>query len=272
MPIGKQQYMAYTILITKFFKHRDDIRIFQRSNEMNRKAFSILMSFVLLIAFGVIGVSFAQTIIDTTRGDTVSRNGDVTNGYIANSESLPTGSEVDAIKKVIEQGWILRYEAGLSSNKELEEKYKDELQLYFSDEKKPEKRVLERELELENPEKFKTLENQSPLAQLDLTASELERQKAYIDNGRYVEKMEGFLVLDFGVNEIQYKRIELDENKAEVVVDIIFWSKYSYTNPDGENSIAQPIGGNQHTFKLVRGEYGWKITEDSFVMIPGYEP
>lgn len=245
---------------------------------MNKTKFKILLVFVLLV-FGVIGVSFAQVMIDTTHGNTVSSGDDVDNGYISNSEPLPIGPEVDVIQKVVEQGWILRHEAGLSHNRGLEGKYKDELQHYFSDVKKPEKEIAEDSLLLgeiilppEKAEVFNSPEEQSPLAQLDPVASELERQKSYIDNGRYVEEMEDFSVLDFGVNKIQYKRIRLNGNEAEVVVDIIFWSKYLHVNPDGKQIISQPIGGQQHIFKLVRGEDGWKITEDSFVMIPGYEP
>ena len=190
--------------------------------------------------------------------------------------------DVKDIESVVLQGWTLRHEAGLEKNRGKEEAFKRDLQRYFSDlpkqspENNPEAvdEMIMGEVQLP-PEKTGQASasvRPSPLQQLDASASELERQRTYIDNGRYFEQTADFVVLDFKVDKVAFKRVRLEGDSAEVVVDIFFRSKYLHTNPDGTQIVSEPVGGEQHTFKLIHAADGWKVTDDSFIMIPGYEP
>lgn len=249
---------------------------------MSRKWYIVLITFVIVI-LGIVGVTMAQGIIDTSHGNEVAwGNDEVETGYIVSPESLPDGPDVKAVESVIMQGWTLRHEAGLAKNKGKEEAFKRDLQRYFSDlpKRSPENSTAdvdammmgEVKLPPEKAGQMPPSDQLSPLQQLGATASELERQRTYIDNGRYFEQMANFVVLDFKVDKVEFKRIRFAGDTAEVIVDIFFRSKYSHTNPDGSQIISQPVGGEQHTFKLARFPDGWKVTDDTFIMVPGYEP
>lgn len=193
-----------------------------------------------------------------------------------------TSEDAKTIESVVLQGWTLRHEAGLEKNRGKEDAFKRDLQRYFSNlpkqspknnsEAVDEMMMGEVQLPPEKDGQASAPVRPSPLQQLDATASELERQRTYIDNGRYFEQMADFVVLDFKVDKVAFKRVRLEGDSAEVVVDIFFRSKYLHTNPDGTQIVSEPVGGEQHTFKLIHAADGWKVADDSFIMIPGYEP
>ncbi|RME56916.1 hypothetical protein D6779_09760 [Candidatus Parcubacteria bacterium] len=175
-------------------------------------------------------------------------------------------AEVPQIRSVIEQGWRLRLTAGLEENRGKESLFENKLRRYFSNKpKKPSPRFQW------HGQKFAINGKQSPLANLSPTASEWEIQKAYVENGRYNQEMAHFWVDECRTRKFDFKEIRVTGKRAKAVVDIVFWCKISYM-AQGHYRSTKPVGGERHTYVLQKESGVWKIVDDTFTIIPGYEP
>ena len=160
-------------------------------------------------------------------------------------------AEEERVRRVVEQGWRLRVEAGLKRNQGREAFFEEEMHKYFSDQPKNSSRFWQ----WGHPP-F-AIKSESPLAHLSPTASEWEIPKAYIANGRYNQKIAHFWVDECAVKKFNYRDILVRGDKAEVHVDIIFWCKISYI-AQGQVRSTKPVGGERHTYILQKEKGAWK--------------
>jgi len=238
----------------------------------------VLFFIALLSLIGVLGVKRIQGMgmVNTVHGDVIRHNENIV--YISKTERIPEVPEVERIKATIETGWRLRLQAGLDRNKDNFDFFKEQLGRFYSERPSrfPVQSPWPQRQSSPYPEKNASGTNKnegvSPLLMLPPGASELEKQLAVVENGRLNEERGNFRVVDFGVKKFDYKRINIRANEADVIVDIVFWSKFKFENPDGTIATATPTGGEQHTFHLVKEDGRWKIDGDTFIIIPGYEP
>ena len=231
---------------------------------------------LLLVVWGA-GKGWALSVIDTSHGDIGTSKEKIT--YVSDIERIPDTPDVAQIEETIKKAWTLRLEAGLDSNKEHFDVYKEQLAKYYSNKlKRPSSRYVftHQQSMLTPPEEKKTVTGQInrvlPLEALPSNASELSRQLALIENGRLNEELGHFQVISFGVKKFEFKKVEVEGNEARVIVDIVYWSRFVHENPDGTVITSTPTSGEQHRIYLVKDGAYWKINDDVFTFIPGYEP
>lgn len=251
-------------------------------NSKTKVILGIAIALVVILSGGMAISAIAQSGIDTSQGDVVNESlideaTPVDSSGLA-QENLPQGVDVDLIKAAIENGWKLRLEAGLDRNRGLEADYKNRLSQYYSatamNATNSTDVNVDKTMQMPpQPPSEKQVEQIAPFQFVSPNASELEKQGNYIDYGRYNEKIAGFRVQDFGIDNITYLKIQINGgNAAEVVVDIKYWSEFVHTNPDGSEVTSRPHGGERHTFLLVTEGGVWRIISDTFTIIPGFEP
>lgn len=247
--------------------------------QMVKKSLLLLFVSGLIIGLGYVTVYGRE---NTHHGDVVSRRQNPQSDvpYIEQHEPIPATAESRLIKDTIEHGWWLRIEAGFKENRDREDWFNTALAEYFSNE--PENHGWEEwewgtpalgiELPVEKATIDASVHEPSPLSKLSPTSSELDIQKAYIAQGRYNERLGHFWVNGCDAKGFDYKRLRVSGNKAIVVVDIVWQCELVHTNPDGSQVTSTPLGGEQHIYSLKKYADGWRITDDSFIVIPGYEP
>jgi len=242
---------------------------------MTKKILFSLVVSLLAVGFGYVTV---YGLIDTHHGDMIVRSQTIKPAYITERAPVPNTEDAQQIKRIVERGWWLRIEAGLSQNKGKERWFEAELQKYFSDEPKtstqrwPWGSPSDVTPPKEKAGLIKSPDKALPLSQLGPTSSELDIQKAYIEQGRFNEEMGHFEVKSCNINQFDYKQLKIEDDQATVVVDIIWQCEFVHINPDGSKITSTPLGGEQHTYDLKMYPNGWKIVNDRFIIIPGYEP
>jgi hypothetical protein len=196
---------------------------------------------------------------------------------LAASKAEPRDAALKSqLQSIVLEGWKTSLSASLDSAQGREEEYKTKLATYFSDQ--PHVRAIN---SLDN--KIQPLGDapgkptRQPVEVTGFTfagpsASELERQINYIDYGRYSERLGQFKVRAYAVDSVEYQSTEVHGDVAKVVADIKWWIDLVHATDGGKEESTRPKGGEEHTFTLQKQNNRWLIVDDSFRILPGFEP